>query len=90
MPTKKAASKVPPKLTQTEEDLLWHLDHGYQLETGPHGSGPLLRNLKDNSVVGTASANESTIRAREERGLIKATHSGDPLTTIWRAKKAAK
>jgi len=84
MPTKKPNTKVPPKLTDTEQDLLWHLEHGYQLESGPVGSGLLLRNLKDNFVVRTASANQGTIKALEERGLIKATQGQDKLTTVWR------
>jgi hypothetical protein len=84
MPSKKAVAKRPPKLTKTEEDLLWHLTHGFQLETDSFGTGLLLRNLKDNSVVRTASANQSTIRALEERGLISAKTDG--LTTIWWAK----
>jgi hypothetical protein len=88
MPNTKATLKMPPKLTKTEEDLLWHLEHGYQLESGPVGSGPVLRRLKDNSVVRTASANQSTIKALEERRLIKTTQSRDKLTTIWRAAMA--
>jgi hypothetical protein len=88
MPSKKAATKVPPKLTKTEEDLLWHLNHGYQLESSSVGGELLLRRLKDNSVKRTASANRSTIRALEQRGLVSA--SGDALTTIWQANKAAK
>jgi hypothetical protein len=84
MPSKRAATKAPPKLTKTEEDLLWHLTHGYQLESGL-GSGPLLRKVKDDSVVRATSANQGTIRALEDRGLIHAKTEG--LTTIWQAKK---
>jgi hypothetical protein len=57
-------------MTKTEENLLWRLEHGYQLETDPLGSGLLLRNLEDNLVVRAASANQRTIKALEERGLI--------------------
>jgi hypothetical protein len=85
MPKKKPVTKVPPKLTKTEGNLLWRLEHGYQLETDPLGSGLLLRNLKDSLVVRAASANQSTIKALEERGLINARTEG--LTTIWHAKK---
>jgi hypothetical protein len=55
---------APPnatKLTKTEQDLLSHLEQGYQLESEAFGNGLLLRNLKDNSVVRPASANQSTI-----------------------------
>lgn len=85
MPSK---TRLPPKLTGTEEDLLWHLNHGYQVESGSVRGGLLLRRLKDDAVLRTASANRSTIRALEQRGLVSA--SGDALTTIWRAKKATK
>jgi hypothetical protein len=90
MPLKKPVTANDPKLTKTEQDLLSHLEHGFQLESGAF-DGLLLRNLKDNSVVRTASANQSTIKALEERGLIKATQGRDKLTTVWRAaKKTAK
>ena len=85
MPTKKTADKLPPKLTDTQQDLLWHLNHGYQLESSSVGGGLLLRRLKDNAVMRTASSNRNTIRALEQCGLVSA--SGDALTTIWRAKK---
>jgi hypothetical protein len=74
-----------PKLTKSEQDLLTHLEDGYQLESGPPGSGPLLRNLKDNTVVRATSANQGTIKALDERGLIHGETEG--LTTIWRARK---
>jgi hypothetical protein len=86
MPSK--TTKLPTKLTGTEEDLLWHLNHGYQVESSSVGGGLLLRRLKDDAVVRTASANRSTIRALEQRGLVSA--SVDALTTIWRAKKTTK
>ena len=86
MPRRKLIAKAAPKLSKTEEDLLTHLTDGYQLETDPFGSSLLLRNLKDGSVVRTAAANQNTIKALEERGLIKATPGKDKLTTIWRAK----
>jgi len=86
MPPRKQPAK-PPKLSKTEEDLLSHLTHGYQLETDPFGSGLLLRNLKDDTVVRTAAANQNTIKALEDRGLIEAIEGKDKLTTIWRATK---
>jgi DNA-binding MarR family transcriptional regulator len=80
----KPAPANATKLTKTEQDLLSHLEQGYQLESEAFGNGLLLRNLKDNSVVRTASANQSTIKGLEERGLIERTQGRDKLTTIWR------
>ena len=34
----KKAAKVPPKLTEAEQDLIRHMEHGYQLETDSVGS----------------------------------------------------
>jgi hypothetical protein len=87
MQRKKPVVKTAPRLTKTEENLLWRLEHGYQLETDPLGGGLVLRNLKDNLVVRAASANQSTIKALEGRGLIHANTEG--LITIWRAKSQA-
>ena len=44
---KKKAVTVPPKLTEAEQDLIWHMEHGYQLETDSLGGNPVLRRLKD-------------------------------------------
>jgi hypothetical protein len=33
MAKKKKTASVVPKLTETEQDLLSHIQHGYQLET---------------------------------------------------------
>lgn len=88
MARKKALSQTGlnlPKLTKSEQDLLTHLETGYQLESGAPGSGPLLRNLKDDIVVRATSANQGTIKALEARGLIHSETKG--LTTIWRARK---
>ncbi len=87
MQAKKQSAKLPPKLTKTQEDLLWHMQHGYQLETGSLQDGPLLRRLKDNQVIRTASANQSTVNALRERGLIEVGKGGDVLTTVWSVKK---
>jgi hypothetical protein len=45
----KAKPELPPKLSKTEADLLWHMAHGYQLETSSRWDNPILRNLKDNT-----------------------------------------
>jgi hypothetical protein len=89
MAARKQAAGVPPKLTETERDLFWHLQHGYQLETNSLGSDLLLRRLKDGEVIRPASANRSTIKALEERGLIRPAKSRDPLTMVWRVNKGA-
>jgi hypothetical protein len=38
-PAKKPA-EVFTKLTGAEQDLLWHIEHGYQLETDSLGAEP--------------------------------------------------
>lgn len=58
--------------------------HGYQLETDPLGGDPVLRRVKDDEVVRPESANASTVKALEERGLIRQARSRDPLKLVWR------
>ena len=82
---KKKISLVPPKLTETEEDLLWHMQHGYQLETDSIGGNPVLR--LDNGEVIRAAASRNTIKALEDRGLIQSGKGREPLTLVWRLKK---
>ena len=86
MPKKKAASLLP-KLTETEQDLLSHIQDGYQLETDSLGGNPVLRRLKDNEVIRPLSANRGTIEAMEKRGLISPGNGRDPLTIAWHLKK---
>ena len=92
-PPKLANTKpeLPPKLSKTEEDLLWHMRHGYQLETSSLGDHPILRRLKDNTEV-RATANRRTIEDLQERGLISVAKSGAVLNpTVWRlTSKAAR
>lgn len=40
MPKKKAGA-VPAKLTEAEQDLVWHMQNGYQLETDSVGADPV-------------------------------------------------
>ena len=89
MARKKAASaaSVSPKLTEGEQDLLSHIQHGYQLETNSLGGDPILRRSKDNEVIRPLSANRNTIKALELRGLISPGEGRDPLTIVWRLKK---
>ena len=92
MAKKKAASaaSVSPKLTEGEQDLLSHLQDGYQLETNSLGGDPILRRLKDNEVIRPLSAKRSTIKSLEQRGLISPGKGRDPLTILWRLKKKTK
>lgn len=82
MPKKKAGA-VPAKLTEAEQDLVWHMQNGYQLETDSLGAEPVLRQLKDDEVVRPAAANRNTIKALEERGLISPSRGHNPLTIVW-------
>ena len=84
---KKKAAKVTPKLTDGEQDLLSQMQAGYQLETDSLGANPVLRDLKDGDVIRPVSANASSVKALQERGLIHATKGRDPLTTEWRLNK---
>jgi hypothetical protein len=84
---KKKDVNVPPKLTEAEQDLLSHMQNGYQLETNSLGSDPILRRLKDDEVIRPLSANRSTIEAMEQRGLITPGKGRNPLVIVWRLKK---
>ena len=84
---KKKAANLLPKLTEAEQDLLSHIQDGYQLETNSLGGDPILRRLKDNEAIRPLSANRNTIKALEERGLISPGKGRDPLTIMWRLKK---
>ena len=86
MAKKKAASPLS-KLTEIEQDLLSHIEDGYQLETDSLGGNPVLRRLKDNEEIRALSANRNTIKAMEQRGLISPGKGRDPLTILWRLKK---
>jgi len=43
--------------------------------------------LKDGEVIRPLSANVSTVKALEERGLIHPGKGRDPLTIVWRLKE---
>ncbi len=87
---KKKTVRVPPKLTEAEQDLLSHMEDGYQLETDSLGGNPVLRHLKDNEEIRPLSANRNTVKAMEERGLIHPSKGHDPLTIVWRVKGKTK
>ena len=84
---KKKAAGLPAKLTEIEQDLFSHMQHGYQLETDSLGGNPVLRHSKDNEEKRPLSANRNTIKAMENRGLISPGKGRDPLTIVWRLKK---
>jgi hypothetical protein len=84
---KKKTPILTPKLTETEQDLLSHIQNGYQLETDSLGSNPILRRQKDNEVIRPVSATRNTIEAMENRGLIIPGKGRDPLTITWRLNK---
>jgi len=84
---KKKAANLQPQLSEVEQDLLSHIQDGYQLETDSLGGNPVLRRLKDNEEIRPLSANRNTIKAMERRGLISPCKSRDPLTILWRPTK---
>jgi len=84
---KKKVADVPPKLTEVEQDLLSHIQDGYQLETDLLGGNPVLRRSKDNEEIRPLSANRNTIKALEQRGLISPGKGRYRLTTVWRLRK---
>jgi hypothetical protein len=87
---KKKSASVQAKLTEIEQDLLSHIQDGYQLETDSLGGNPILRRLKDNEEIRPLSANRNTIKAMEQRGLISPGKGREPLTILWHLKKKAK
>jgi len=84
---KKKAANLPPKLTETEQHLLSHIQNGYQLETDSLGGNPVLRRLKDDEEIRPLSANRNTIKALEQRGLISPGKGRDALTIAWGLKR---
>jgi hypothetical protein len=60
---KKKAANLLPKLTETEQDLLSHIQDGYQLETDSLGGNPVLRRLTDEETCGSRDSDQ-VIRSR--------------------------
>ena len=84
--TTKAKPKPEPeaRLSKTEEDLLWHMANGYQLETSSLWDNPILRHLRDNIEV-RATANRGTIETLQKNGLIAVAKEGGVVNpTVWR------
>ena len=86
MPKKKTAT-VAPKLTEGEQDLLSEMQKGYQLETDSLGRNPVLRRSKDGELIRPLSANASSVKALQERRLVRPGKGRDPLTIVWRLSK---
>ena len=57
---KKTTANLLPKLTEIEQELLSHIQDGYELETDSLGGNPILRRLKDNEEIRPLSANRNT------------------------------
>jgi len=87
---KKKVAIPTAKLTGSEQDLLTQMENGYQLETDSLGGNPVLRRLKDNEMLRPPDANASTVKALEQRGLIRPGRSRDLLTIVWRLNRTAK
>ena len=71
-------------LSETEQDLLRHLQNGYELETDTLGGDVLLRQPKGKEVIRALSATRNTVKALEDRGLIVSAKGDDPLRIIFR------
>ena len=87
MPKKKPTSVMPSGLTETEQELVSHLQNGFQLETDSLGGNPLLRRLNDSEVIRPLSATRNTVKALEDRGVIVPAKSNDPLSIVWQLQK---
>jgi hypothetical protein len=87
---KKKDATVPAKLTEAEQDLIWHMEHAYQLETDSLGGNPVLRRLKDDEVVRPgvreSQYREGTRRARPDRS----GQGCNPLKIEWHLDKPKK
>jgi len=88
VPNKQTARAMFSDLTETEQDLLRHLQGGYQLETDSLGRDPRLRGGKDREVIRPLSATQNTVKVLQDRGLIAPAKSPDPLRIVWQLQKA--
>jgi hypothetical protein len=80
-------TKTPAELTEIEANLLSEMQNRFHLENNPLEGGLVLRRATDNETLRPASVNLNTVKALEQRGLIRAVKSRDPLTTVWRVSK---
>jgi hypothetical protein len=83
------SARIPPKLSEAEQDLVSHMEKRFQLETDSL-SDPVLRRPKDHEVVRPVSANRNTVKALEELGLIVPVKGRDPLRVVWRLTRKPK
>jgi hypothetical protein len=60
---KKKTANLLPKLTETEQDLLSHIQDGFQLETDSLGGNPVLRRFENG--IGKEIRMESTISTKD-------------------------
>jgi hypothetical protein len=74
-------------LSESEQDLLSHVQDGYDLETDSLGGDPLLRH-KDKEPIRPLSTKRNTVTILRERGLIAPVKGSDPLRTVWRLNKS--
>ena len=49
--SKHTAAVIPPDLTESERDLFWPLQNGYELDTDSLGGDPLLRRREDQELT---------------------------------------
>jgi hypothetical protein len=99
-PSESTGKDIPPELatdlSETELDLLRHLQKGYEIQTDTLGGDVLLRRARGEEPIRPLSATRNTVKALEERGLVAQTESHDPLRVDWRlsapqsAKKSAR
>jgi len=85
MAKRKTASKevvVPGKRTDAEQALLSHMENGYELQTDLFGANRVLRWLKGDEEIRTASANRGTVKVLQKRGLIVSREGREPLTLV--------
>jgi hypothetical protein len=74
---------APSDLSETEQDLLSHLQDGYEMETDTLESDVLLRQPKTKETIRPLSATRNTVKALEERGLIAPAKGNEPLRILW-------
>ena len=85
MAKRKTASKevvVPGKRTDAEQALLSHMENGCELQTDLLGANRVLRWLKGDEEIRTASANRGTVKVLQKRGLIVSREGREPLTLV--------
>ena len=87
-PGESNAPAVPSDLSDSERDLLIHVQDSYELETDSFGGDVLLRRPKDEKAIRPPSATRNTIEALQKRGLIAPAKADDPLRIAWRLNKS--